>query len=65
MLGLIERKFWFCTEDGKKILYTPLVRPKLEYATPAWDPHFKCDVDKIEQLQRCAARFCLEDCNRT
>ena len=47
-------------EDVKKILYATLVRPKLEYAIPAWDPHFKCDVGKIEQLQR----FCFGDCNR-
>jgi hypothetical protein len=64
MLGLIKRNLWFCMEDVKKSLYATLVRPKLEYATPTCDPHFKCDVDKIEQLQRSAARFCLGDCNR-
>ena len=65
ILGLIKRNFWFCTEDVKKSLYTTLVRPKVEYATPAWDPHFKCDVEKIEQLQRSAARFCTGDYHQT
>lgn len=61
ILGLIKRNFWYCTEEVKKTLYTTIVRPKLEYATAVWDPHYKCDVDKIERVQRSAARFCTGD----
>lgn len=61
ILGLIKRNFWFCKEEVKKTLYTTIVRPKLEYTTAVWDPHYICDVEKIERVQRSAARFCTGD----
>ena len=33
----------------------------MEYATAVWDPHYKCDIEKIERVQRSAARFCTGD----
>ena len=61
ILGLIKRNFWYCTEEVKKTLYTTIVRPKLEYATAVWDPYYKRDVEKIERVQKLAARFCTGD----
>ena len=61
ILGLIKRNFWFCNEEVKCTLYKSLVRPKLEYASAIWDPHYACDVNKLERVQRCAARFCKGD----
>ena len=29
-----------------------LVRPKLEYAAPLWNPHHQTEIDKIEKVQR-------------
>lgn len=63
ILGLIKRNFWFCNEEVKCTLYKSLVRPKLEYASAIWDPHYACDVNKLERVQRCAARFCKGDYN--
>ena len=60
-LNLIKRNFWFCEKSTKDILYKSLVRPKLEYASEVWDPHFQCDVKKLESVQRAAARFCKRD----
>jgi len=37
------------------------LRPKLEYATSAWDPHYECDICRLEGVQRAAARFCKSD----
>ena len=34
-----------------------LVRPKLEYARAAWNPHTVKDVRRVEQVQRNATRF--------
>jgi len=65
MLNLIKRNFWFCDEATKRTLYTTLVRPKLEYACVAWDPHFKCDINRLERIQRSAARFCTNNYNWT
>ena len=28
------------------------VRPMLEYCSPVWSPHTKCQNDKIEEVQR-------------
>jgi hypothetical protein len=33
-------------------LFTMYVRPLLEYASPVWSPHLKCDVTLIEYVQR-------------
>lgn len=37
--------------------YTTLVRPNVEYAATIWDPYTKQNIDKLEQVQRRAARF--------
>ena len=38
-----------------------LVRSKLEYAAGTWDPHHEYNIDKLERVQRCAARFVCHD----
>jgi len=32
--------------------FTVFVRPLLEYCSPVWNPHYHCDIDKIESVQR-------------
>ena len=34
-----------------------LVRPTLEYASSSWNPHTDSDVNRLEQVQKNAARF--------
>ena len=41
--------------------YKAIVRPQLEYAAPVWDPHTQDDINKIEMVQRRAARWVLND----
>ena len=38
-----------------------LVRSKLEYCASIWDPHLAKDIDKIEKINRRAARFVSND----
>ena len=51
ILGLLRRN----------LAYIGFVRPLLEYASSAWDPHTDQLVNEIEKVQRRAARFVLSD----
>ena len=40
-LGFIKRNLSMCPKEIKCAVYYTLVRPQLEYASVAWDPHLK------------------------
>ena len=63
-LGFLRRNLWFCPKEVKTLAYTTLVRPRLEYATCAWDPYKITQINKLERVQRKAARFCLGNYER-
>ena len=63
-LGFLRRNLWFCPKEVKTLAYTTLVRPQLEYATCAWDPYKITQINKLERVQRKAARFCLGNYER-
>ena len=56
---LYYRQFyqWLDSEVLTK-LYTTIVRPHLEYATPVWSPEFVKDISKLENVQKFALRVC-------
>ena len=56
-LGLIRRLLKPCRPDVKERAYMSLVRPTLEYASSSWNPHTDSDVNRLEQVQKNAARF--------
>ena len=37
--------------------YKSMMRPIVEYASPAWNPYTDRNFSKLEQVQRNAARF--------
>ena len=49
----------------KNASYKTLVRPQLEYAATVWDQSTKTGINKVEAVQRRAARFCHNDYRRT
>ena len=64
VLGIIRRTLKPCSKPVKKRALETLVRPKVEYASEAWNLHTDQDVNKIEQVQKNAAWFVCNDYDR-
>ncbi|KXJ07198.1 putative RNA-directed DNA polymerase from transposon BS [Exaiptasia diaphana] len=63
VLGLLRRTLKPCSKATKEKAYFALVRPILEYAAPVWNPYTDSDVNRIEQVQKNAARFVANNYN--
>ena len=61
VLGMARRNFWNCPQNVRQSVYTTIIRPKLEYACAAWDPHHKKDIMTLEKVQRKEAKFFLQN----
>ena len=64
-LGFIKRNVKTNSPKIREMAYQSLVRPQLEYASAVWDPHTDELTDKVEMVQRRAARWTLHDYART
>ena len=60
-LGFLRRNLHHCPEPCRKNAYLALVRSRLEYGCVIWDPYLKGDTDKLEKIQRSAARYIKRD----
>lgn len=56
-LGFLKYKLGRSSSSLKLRAYKVIVRPSLEYASIVWDPHTAGNIQKIEKIQRLAARF--------
>jgi hypothetical protein len=61
LLNLCRRNLHMCSTNVKEQAYKAIVRPHLEYASPAWNPHTSRNINRLEQVQRRAARFVLRN----
>ena len=60
-LGFIKRNIKTKHQKTREMAYNTLVRPQVEYASCAWDPYVKHHINKIEMVQRRAARWCCNN----
>ncbi len=64
ILGLLRRILGECNAAVKSKAYASLVRPQREYASTAWNPYTKRNINKIEMVQCRAARFVFNNYSR-
>ena len=58
-LNLIKHNLSDCS------LHVKVSQPQMNYASVIWDPYYNSDRDKLESIQRRAARWVLSDYSRT
>ena len=61
--SFLQRNTKMCPRHIKEKCYTTYVRPSLEYASSVWDPHTAKSINKLESVQRRAARYVCSDYN--
>ena len=60
-LGFLKHNIRVHNKDLKSTAYKTLVGPQLEYASTVWPPHTDLDINKLESVQRRAARWVTRD----
>ena len=48
--NVIRRHLWGCNKAVKRTVYKTMVRPILEYASSAWDPSSKQNIQSLEHV---------------
>ena len=61
----LRRNLKACPPNLREIAYFSLVRSSLEYSSALWDPFRQKDIDKLEKIQRSAARFVTQNYRQT
>ena len=64
-LGFTKRNLKNCDKKFKESAYFSLVCSVLDHSSTIWDPYHQKDINRIETLQRRAARFVQKDYKRT
>ena len=64
-LGFVKRNIKTRSHNIKTKTYKALVRHRLEYCASVWDPHTQSAIQKMEMVQRRAARYVLKRYHNT
>ena len=64
-LGFLRRNLKIGSSNIKEKAYKAFVRPLLEYSATVWDPYTQKNKDRLEAVQRRAARFILNRYHNT
>ena len=63
VLGVVRRNLYNCPRSVRETAYKTLARRTPEYGSAACDPYHEKDFEKLEGVQRKAARFCAFNYN--
>ena len=63
--AFFSRNLHHSSQKVKEAVYSTFIRPTVEYAASTWDPHTQRNINKLEQVQRSAARFVMGDFERS
>ena len=64
MRAFLQRNLYSAPRAVKEHAYKTFVRPSVEFSSTVWSPHTKKLKDKLESVQRKAARFVFNDFSR-
>ena len=64
-LGFLRRNLKVKDTKIKTVAFQAMVRPVLEYCSSCWDPYTQKNINKIEMVQRRAARWVIGDWRQT
>ena len=56
-LGLLHSNLAFAPKRAKEVAYKTLVCPKMEYASPIWNPYSKTKIQQVQKVQSTTARW--------
>ena len=62
--AFLHRNLYHCPPIIKCNCYKAMVRPILEYSSTVWDPHTSVNINRLESIQKSAARFCYNNYSR-
>lgn len=60
-LGFLRRNLGSCSQECRRLAYVSLIRSALDYGATVWDPYLAKDQNRLERVQRQAARFVKRD----
>ena len=64
-LSFLKRNLQINNASLKTTAYQTLVRPHIKYASTVWDPYTNSNIDRLEMVQRKAARYVLNRYHNT
>lgn len=59
--GMLKRNIKKAPQQTKINAVNTLIRPRVEYGVTIWDPFTRDNIDKLERIQRRAARYVYND----
>ena len=62
--AFLYRNLYQCPPLVKSNVYKAMVRPIMEYSSTIWDPHTLVNINRLESVQKHAARMCFKNYSR-